>query len=274
MAILNLDQASVGQRPPVPYSKSGAVPQAGFQRGYTHWYVGGTPGASAAPTIGVNGEAVVPTLNTPANVLGSRLDRGNPGSGLEARVYRLGMNASQGCSMWLVDRLWQNAGLSATLTTLQSITPAALPARDRNNANLGDGVMCAIEWSATGGAGTPTETLTYTNSDGVTGRTATVAGVANAPIGTWEIFNLAQGDRGIREITGFQHSATRTSGAFHLILFRMISQVEIIANIGGAIDFLAGGGQQIYDNSVLQAVFFPSSNAAFNVAGQYIETHG
>lgn len=275
MAITGLDAAIAGMKMPVPITKAGITMAAvGALRGYTPWYAAGNPGASVAPTIGVNGEAVTPALATPANVVGGRLIRQNPPGGQDAYVGRLGVTASQTGVLWLIDRLWHNSGLSATSTTAQAITPAALPPRDRNATADGDGVMAALEWSATGGAGTPTVTLTYTAEDGATGKTATLTGVASPPVGTVEIFNLAAGDYGVRAPTSFIQSVTRTSGAFSLMLFRVVAQLEVPALSGAAIDILTGGRAEVLDDSVLQLLWFPSATTALNLAGSYIETQG
>jgi hypothetical protein len=271
MAITTLDGVLAGFQPPVPFVKVGATMAAvGAGRLYTPWYVTGNPGASTATGVGINGEAVTPALGSVAG----RLIRTNPGSG-NAHLGRLAVSASQPGNLLLVDRLWQNSGLVTTSTTAQAITPAAIPARDTNGTTNGDGVFAAIEWSAAGGAGTPTVTLTYTDSDGNTGVTATFAGVASPGVGTVEVFNLAAGDRGVRAPTSFIQSATRTSGTMHLILFRIIAQIEVTAaNIGNAVDALTSGFPQIYDNSVLQLMWLPTSTTAVNINGQYIETQG
>lgn len=271
MAITTLDGAIAGFRMPVPIIKTGITTAAvGAMRGYTPWYAAGNPGASTATAIGVNGEAVTPALGS----TGGRIPRTNPGSG-NAYLGRLAINASTAGTLWLIDRLWQNSGLVTTSTTAQAITPATLPARDLNGATNGAAVMAAVEWSATGGAGTPTVTLTYTDQDGNTGATGTFAGVTTPPVGTFEIFTLAAGDTGIRAPTSFIQSATRTSGTMHLVLFRVIAQIEVTsANIGNAIDALTAGMPQIYNDSVLQLVWFPSATTATNFQGSYTETQG
>jgi hypothetical protein len=171
--------------------------------------------------------------------------------------------------------VWQNSGLSVTSTAAQAITPAAIPSRDLNGSTNGDGIMAAIEWSATGGAGTPTVTLTYTDQDGTTGQTGTFTGVGSPAVGTFEIFTMAAGDVGVRAPTSFQQSATRNSGTMHLVLFRPIAQIEITAaNIGNAIDALTSGMPRIYDNSTLQLLWFPSATTATNFFGNYVETQG
>lgn len=272
MAITTLDGAVAGMQAPQPFLKVGGTMSAvAAQRAYTHWYVNGNPGASVANAAGINGAAVTPASGTS---VGSRILRTNPGSG-NAYLGRLAVNATAAGTLWLVDRLWQNSGLSVTSTAAQAITPATLPARSGDGTSNGANVMAAIEWSAAGGAGTPTVTLTYTDQDGNVGNTGTFTGVASPAAGMWEIFTLAAGDTGIRAPTSFIQSTTRTSGTMHLVLFRVIAQVEVTAaNIGNAIDALTSGLPRIYDDSVLQLVWFPIATTATTITGQYIETQG
>lgn len=272
MAITTLDGVVAGMQAPQPITKVGiATAAVGAMRGYTLWYAAGNPGASAANAAGVNGQAVTPSLGTSVD---GRIRRTNPASG-NAYLARFAMQASTAGVMMLIDRVWQNSGLVVTSTTAQAITPAALPARSGDGTANGANVMAAIEWSATGGAGTPTVTLTYTDQDGNTGATGTFTGVASPPVGTFEIFTLAAGDTGIRAPTSFIQSATRTSGTMHLVLFRILAQVEITAaNIGNAIDAITSGLPREYDDTTLQLVWFPSATTATNFVGQYIETQG
>lgn len=269
MAITTLDGAIAGMQSPKPFIKTGITMAAvGAMRGYTPWYVAGNPGAATASSAGVNGEAVS------GNSVAGQLPRTNPASG-NAHLARLAITASTAGTLWLIDRLWQNSGLTVTSTTAQSITPVTLPSRDGAGGTNGENVMAAIEWSATGGAGTPTVTLTYTDQDGNTGQTGTFTGVASPPVGTFEIFTLAAGDTGVRAPTSFIQSATRTSGTMHLVLFRVLAMVEVTsANIGNAIDVLTAGMPRLYDGTVPQLVWFPSATTATNFIGQYIETHG
>jgi hypothetical protein len=258
---------------PVPIIKAGiATAAVGALRGYTMWYAAGNPGASTATAIGVNGEAVTPAVS--AATVAGRLPRTNPGSG-NAHLARLGISASTPGTLWLIDRMWHNSGLVVTSTTAQAITPATLPARSGDGTANGANVMAAIEWSTTGGAGIPNVTLTYTDQDGNTGVTGTFAGVNTPPAGTFEIFTLAAGDTGVRAPTSFIQSASRVSGTMHLVLFRVLAQVEVTsANIGNAVDALTAGLPRIYNDSVLQLVWFPSATTATNFIGTYIETQG
>jgi hypothetical protein len=268
MAITTLDGAIAGMQRPVPIIKTGiATAAVGAMRGYTLWYAAGNPGAATANAVGVNGAAVSGTV-------AGALTRANPGSG-NSHLARLAINSSTAGTLWLIDRMWHNSGLSTTLTTAQAITPAALPARDRNASTNGADVLAALEWSSTGGAGTPTCTLTYTDQDGNTAQSAVLTAVTTPPVGTFEMFTLAAGDTGVRAPTSFIQSATRTSGGYHLVLFRVLAQIEVTsANIGNAIDALTSGMPQIFNDSVLQLVWFPSATTATNFVGTYNETQG
>ena len=273
MAITTLDQALAGMRPPTFLAKSGITMAAVgvAQRGYTPWYVGGLPGASTANSAGVNGAALTPA----SAAVEGHIKRTNPAGGSDAYVAQLVAQASQPGTLLLIDRLWHNSGLVVTSTTAQAITPATLPARDASASTNGDKVYAGIEWSATGGAGTPTVTLTYTDESGTPSRTSTFTGVASPPVGTFEIFGLAAGDTGIRAPTSFIQSATRTSGTMHLVLFRILATVPVNAsNVPASIDVLTGGRPEILDDSVLQVLWMPNATTALNLSCTLIETHG
>jgi hypothetical protein len=270
MPILTLDDAIAGMQTPKTIMKAGATMAAvGALRGYTPWYVAGNPGAGVANAAGINGAAVT------GNAVAGQIPRTDPPGGDNAHLARLQISASTAGVMWLIDRLWNNSGLVVTSTTAQAITPAALPSRSADGTANGAQVMAAIEWSAAGGAGTPTVTLTYTDQDGNAGATGTFTGVATPGVGTFEIFTLASGDTGVRAPTSFIQSATRTSGTMHLVLFRVLAAVEVTsANIGNAVDVLTSGMPRLYDGTVPQLVWFPSATTATNFVGTYTETHG
>ena len=175
MAITTLDGAIAGMQNPDPIVKVGiatATGGTGTLRGHTLWYSSGNPGAATANAAGVNGAAV-------SGAVGGSLLRSNPVSG-NAYIGRWAMNASTVGTLWLIDRLWNNSGLSVTSTAAQAISAATLPARDNAGSTNGAGVMAAIEWSATGGAGTPTVTLTYTDQDGNAGNNLIIGGSSTA----------------------------------------------------------------------------------------------
>lgn len=269
MALDTLDAVVAGFQPPQQLLKVGTTMEAAGVW-HTFWYTGGRPAAATANAAGVNGRAC--SASTPGT---GHIPRSNPTGGDVARLARLGIAASQPGTFMLIDRLWENSGLSVTSTSPQGITAAALPARDNNASTNGEGVFAAVEWSSTGGAGTPTVTLTYTDQDNNPSATAAFTGTATPQAGTFEIFPLAAGDSGIRAPSSFVQSATRTSGTMHLVLFRIIALVEITAaNIGNAIDPLTSGMPRIFDDACLQLLWLPNTTTAVNLQGQYIETQG
>jgi hypothetical protein len=267
MAITTLDGALAGMRPDEFIYKVGTAPEA-IGIPHSHWYATGRPGAGSAPSPGINGAAVT------GNAVAGQIPRTNPGSG-NAHLGRLALTGSLASTLLLCDRLWHNSGLSITSTSAQAITPATLPARDRDGSTNGVGVMAALEWSAAGGAGTPTVTLTYTDESGNTGVTTTFTGVTTPNLGTFFIWPLAAGDTGVRAVTSYQQSATWTSGTAHIILFRVLAVIgNPVANVANAVDALTSGLPRIYDNSVPFLVYIPSSTTAANITGHYVETQG
>jgi hypothetical protein len=261
---ITADTIVAGMMPPSQLIKAGITTAAvGALRGYNMRYV--ASGAGTAPSSGINGGAVT---------LGGQFKRSDPTGGLSAYLARFGIHASQIGTAWLIDRMWANSGLVVTSTAAQPITPAALPARDANGTTNGDQVFAAMEWSATGGAGVPTVTLTYTDQAGNTGNSATLTAVATPPVGTFELFNLAAGDSGVRAPTSFIQSATRTSGTMHLVLFRVLAQIGVTAaNLESAVDAWTGGRPRLYDGTSPEVVWFPAVTTATNFSMQYIETH-
>ena len=269
MAITTYDQLLAGMQAPRAFVKqTPTMAGVGGMRGHTLWYGSGNPGAATANAVGINGAAV-------SGAVAGAIPRVDPTGGANAYLAGLTIQASNAGSLWLIDRLWHNSGLSVTSTTAQAITPAALPNRSVDGTSNGDGVFAAVARSAGGGAGAPTVTLTYTDQDGNTGASAVLTGVATPPAGTFEIFTLAAGDTGIRAPTSFIQSATRTSGTMHLVLFRVIAQVFCSAsNTGNALDAFSAGMPRLYDGYVPQLVWFPFATTSTNLIGTYIESHG
>lgn len=266
MAITTLDGIIAGAQPPRSILKAGATMEA-VGVPHTFWYTAGIPGAASANAAGVNGAAVSATQT-------GQIPRSNPGAG-SAYIAHLSATANVAGTLILIDRLWHNSGLSTTSTTAQAISPATLPARDVNASSNGEGVEAAVEWSAAGGAGTPTVTLTYTDADGNTGATGTFVGQATPAAGTFEIFALAAGDTGVRAPTSFIQSATRTSGTQHLVLFRRLAQVSVNgAGMGMVLDAISGVRVEVPDDAVLQLLWIPSATTAVNLQGMYVEAHG
>lgn len=259
MAITTLDGIIAGALAPRYFFKalSGTL-VAG--RPYTPWYVAGIPGAGTAPASGLNGS----NLTSPTN---GQIPFTNPGSG-NSYLARFSGDATQTGMLMLVDRLWQNV-LSPTTTTAQSITQPTLPARDAAGSTNGDGVLVGLEIVTATGAGVPTPSISYTNQSGTASRTASlaVAYTATSPAGTFYPFALQAGDTGVRSIQSYTASVSMTSGAVSLVAYRILATIDLgtfAANALGPIDL---GFPQIYNDTVPQLIFIPSTTTTSILAG-------
>jgi hypothetical protein len=196
---------------------------------------------------------------------------------LNTYLARLQAQATQAGSLLLCDRLWHNSGITITSTGEQTFTSSEqIPARDANGTNTGDQVLAAVEVSGVTGSGTPTLTLKYTNSAGTQNKTATnvVNTVASSIAGTFYPIGLAAGDKGIQKAQSIQLSATWTSGTIHVVLYRILARLELLAQIPNAIDSLTSGFPRLYDNSVPFLVFIPNTTTTSNISGHVILTQG
>lgn len=265
MAITTLDGIIAGMQAPEDLFKVGAATVAG--RFYSPFYVAGRPGAAAAPAPGVAGAA----LTTYAG----QIPFTNPGSG---NSYLAGFSGTCNVAgtMLLCDRLWHNSGLSATLTTSQTVTSAAWPARDRNGSTNGEGIKIGFEVSTVMGAGTPTFTLGYTNSAGTSGRSiVTAAQSATMAVGSFIPIELAAGDIGVRSVQTFQLSATMTSGAYHLVGYRVLARAAInLATTGFDLDAIGCKFPRLFDNTVPFLLWLPGTTTAPNLTGLMSVTQG
>ncbi len=177
----------------------------------------------------------------------------------EASVAAMRIGAQVGVAGVLIvaDRIWQNGGIDKASTSAQAITTPTFPARDQNSSSNGVGYLMGLEISgASTTGGTPTITVSYTNSDGVSGRTATqinnVIG-ASAPTRCWMI-GLQAGDVGVKSIESVTLGGTAfTEGTLNLVVFRPLVYCPIscfLNNLSG-IDPISGQMPSIPRGAVL-----------------------
>lgn len=251
---------------PVPFMKSGT---AADTVGY--WYCtskdAGYPGAWAPGTPGVNGRV---TDGTQSADYGS-IPVKNPAVGGNF-LTEIQWAASVNHTHLLFDVLWVNSGLSVTSTsTAQAITTPTLPARDVNGTTNGEGCMIGILFSAasTLAAVNALSTVSYTNSKGVSGRTATMTAVqgsqlpATPVIGTIAWYNLAAGDTGVKSIQSFNIGATSwLTGTIHLFIARDIATMgTTIVNVA-AQKVLGSPGIRLYNGSCILHCYVASAATA------------
>ena len=200
----------------------------------------GFPGAMSVGTPGVNGvNGVCDVVGTAGT--GGALSFGthilpDPTSGC-VYLTLFGIYAVVSNTYQLVDLLWYNTGLVVTTTTAQAITTPAFPARDLNGSANGEGLGIALyALTALGNvAVNNTATVSYTNSAGTAGRTATWSASvgfqapATAVIGTWMPFNLQAGDTGVRAIASITLATSFVSGTMMLVVYRVLAQDGVAA---------------------------------------------
>lgn len=251
---------------PVVFMKSGT---AADTVGY--WYCtskdAGFPGAWAPGTPGINGRV---TDGTTSGDFGS-IPVKNPATGSNY-LTELTMGASVNHSHLFFDVLWVNSGIAVTTTTAQAITTPTLPARDVNGTTNGEGCMIAMLTTTanTNAAVISNTTVSYTNSDGTSGRTATLTAIAGSQIpatpviGTIVWFNLQAGDKGVRSIESITLNTSLGAGAVSLMICRDL------ANIGTSlvnVQFtrkLSEPGVRLYNGTcMLHCVLASATTATF-----------
>lgn len=271
MAIETLDELLAGFQAPIFFEKvGGSCEGAGILHSFL--YSAGVPGAAAAPASAIAGDALTSYAG--------QLPFANPVSG---NAYMAGFKgvATTNCRLLLLDRLWHNSGIDETDTGAQTVNSTAFPARDANGETDGEGVLVGIEVStATTNAGAVTNTtLSYTNSDGTSGRTATIASFpATAVAGTFVPFQLASGDKGVRSIQSLTlgtNYAPSGTPVIHLVAYRVLAELPIMSNnVGWSLDAFQLAMPRLYDNSVPFLVAQPSSATAITARGMVHYAHG
>jgi hypothetical protein len=241
---------------------------------HTPWYGTGIIGAGAAPTGALNGA----TISSVSGVLAGAVPMPAAASGETTRLARISLVQAGNVGMvWLIDRQWGNVPVVST-TTAQAVTSPTWVARDASASTSGAGVYLALECSsATGNAGAITNTtVSYTNSAGTSGRTATVPSFpATAPAGTWVPLALQAGDVGVRSVQSITLGTTYVSGQVHLVAFRLVADLALpTSNVANAANFTTLGLPSIWDNSALQLVYWPTGTAVGAVAGSVTYAQG
>ena len=255
---------------PVGFMKTGTASDAA---GY--WYCtskdGGFPGAWAPGTPGLNGRVTDGTTSTDNGCIPIK----NPATGANY-VTELQMAANVNHSHLFFDVLWVNSGIAITTTTAQSITSPTLPARDVNGTTNGEGCMIAILCTAAVGlaAVASNATVSYTNSDGTAGRTATLTAIvgSQAPatpvIGTLIWFNLVAGDKGVRSIQSITLGTSWVSGSISLMITRDIATIGTTIPNVSAQKVIGTPGIRLYNGTCLLHCVLASATTATFFSGE------
>jgi hypothetical protein len=256
----------------VGFMKSGTAADA-----VGYWYCtakdAGFPGAWLPGTPGLNGRN---TDGTTAADYGC-FPIANPSVGGNY-LTEVNMAAAVNHTHVLFDVLWVNSGLVVTTTTAQAITTPTLPARDLNGTTNGEGCAIALYFSAasTLAAAGANLTVSYTNSDGVAGRTATLAAIvgsqvpATPVVGTIVFFNLAAGDRGVRSIQNIALGTSMLTGTIHLMITRDIATIGTTIPNVNAQKIIGLPGIRLYNGTTLLHCNLASATTATFYAGEIV----
>lgn len=255
---------------PVGFMKSGTAADA-----VGYWYCtakdGGFPGAWSPGTPGINGRVTDGTQAADAGCIPIK----NPSTGANF-LTELQMSASVNHSHLFFDVLWVNSGIAITTTTAQAITTPTLPARDINGTTNGEGCMIALLCTAAVGlaAVASNATVSYTNSDGVAGRTATLSAIvgSQAPatpvIGTLIWFNLAAGDKGVRSIQSITLGTSWVSGTISLMITRDIATIGTTIPNVSAQKIIGSPGIRLYNGTCMLHCNLASATTATFYSGE------
>lgn len=243
-----------------------------------YWYCtskdGGFPGAWSPGTPGINGRNCDGT---------TAADRGcmlisNPATGTNY-LTELNLASSINHSHLFFDVLWVNTGLVVTTTTAQTITmPGAIPARDINGTTNGEGCMIGMLFTAASTAASiiTNTTVSYTNSDGVAGRTAFISGVvgsqipATPVIGTMIWFNLQAGDRGVRSIQSVTLGTSLVTGSVSMLITRDLATVGTTLPNVSATKVISEPGIQLYNGTCALHCACTSATTATFFSGELV----
>ncbi len=252
------------------FHKSGTAPDA-----IAYWYCsskdGGFPGAWAPGSPGLAGRATDGTTSTDAGCVPFV-------NATTGGIYLTGLNvwSSVAHPHIFFDCLWVNSGIVVTTTTAQTVNSVAFPARDANGTTNGEGLMIGLLFvaAATNAAVINTSTVSYTNSDGTAGRTATLENTvgmmipATPVIGTLVWFKLQAGDKGVRSIQSVTLATSLGAGAVSLIVARWMPQVSTtVAGIGAVAPGLDNPGVRLYNGTCLLHCYRASATTATVVGG-------
>lgn len=256
----------------VGFMKTGTASDAA---GY--WYCtskdAGFPGAWSPGTPGVNGRVTDGTQSADFGCIPIT----NPSTGGNY-LTEIQLSASVNHSNLFSDVLWVNSGLVVTTTTAQAITTPTLPARDINGTTNGEGCMIALLFTAasTLAAAGSNLTVSYTNSAGVSGRTATLTAIvgsqvpATPVIGTIVWFNLAAGDTGVRSIQSITLGTSMLTGSISLMITRDIATIGTTIPNVTAQKIIGTPGIRLYNGTCMIHSVLTSATTATFFSGELV----
>jgi hypothetical protein len=253
MAISSMDTlvaamtASTAQQ--LAYTKI-SVASEGAGTFFDLFYTSGSPGGAAAPAA--------------ASAGGTSYSNGSSGSlvftaaGGGQSTYLAGMSVSctVAASHYLTDRLWACSGLSTVNGATTAVTGMTSITRYSGGVGAEIWYVCLSTPSAQTNS---TMTVSYTNSSGVAGRTATITLSSGSPpptAGQCYPAQLQAGDVGVQSVQSVTNSSLSFTGGTHglLVARRLLSMPGSASTAGTVLDGLQTGLQIVDDAACLSMI--------------------
>lgn len=251
MAITSLDQLIAAPSQRLTFMKAttrtsvAGVPFSVFD-------IGGVPSAGTL-AVGNTTSGIVPTSST-AGYPPIASFNGNTG-------YLVGVHygSSVSCRMTIFDCLFSAGAFafnaSVALTGQPSYASRVPNGTDFKNTEIF--LECVTAFT-----GSQSIAVTYTNQDGVTGRTTgTIATGAVPIVGRMLQLPLQAGDTGVQKIESVTSSVS-TAGTFNVHVMRRLYSCRVrVNNDGGVHNFTDTGMPQVFETSALRVVLYTDSTA-------------
>ena len=232
------------------------------------------PGAWAPGTPGINGRTTDGTNSADYGCVPIV----NPATGANY-LTEVVMAASVNHTNMFFDCLWVNSGIVVTTTTAQAIVTPTLPARDVNGSTNGEGLMSGLLFTAAAtnaaaiGVGS---SVTYTNSVGTAGRSATMQSQvgtqipATPVIGTIVWYQLQAGDRGVRSIESITLGTSLVTGSVSLLIARQVAMIGTTVVNVAASKKIDTPGVRLYNGTCLLHCILSSAVTATLFTGELV----
>jgi hypothetical protein len=192
---------------------------------HTLWDRPGRPGPGTL-SIGNTTSGVIPTQAT----VGA-LTFTNAAGGQKTYLGRLSATSSVVCTIELYDRVWHAGSFSCAALTTFTLT--GQPALTRFT--TGEDVEIWLEINTAMAASATTVTVTYTNSQGVAGRTSGVNTLTSFITGRMVPCALQAGDTGVQKIESVIVGGVTNTGTFNVVLVKALAEVMVTVASGGAV---------------------------------------
>lgn len=277
MAITNIDQLitamTSGSAQNISWNKT-AAPTEGAGTFFDLCQTDGIPGSMATPAS----TSVGGTTYTGSAAGG--LPFNTASSGASTHILAFNATCTIPASLYLIDRLWACSGLA--IATGSTSTIVGMPTITRYSSSGSSGVGAEIWYwciTAPSAGGSGYMTVSYTNSEGVSGRTCVINLGGGSPpptAGQCYVGSLQAGDKGVKSIQSVTNTNTSfTSGSHGLFVAKRLITAPITINSPGtSFDGLRTGLQIIEPQACLNFISLCSSSTSGYWAGNIILVQG